>query len=31
MKTTTMIDKYKEENIETESQIEVDNGVHPLH
>ena len=30
MKTTTLIDIYKEENIETESQIEVDNGVHPL-
>ena len=26
-----MIDRYKEENIETESQTEVDNGVHPLH
>ena len=31
MKTTTMIDRYKEENTETESQTEVDNGVHPLH
>ena len=31
MKTTTMIDRYNEENIETESQTEVDNGVHPLH
>ena len=31
MKATTMIDRYKEENTETESQIEVDNGVHPLH
>ena len=31
MKTTTMIDRYKEENKETESQTEVDNGVHPLH
>ena len=31
MKTTTLIDRYKEENIETESQAEVDNGVHPLH
>ena len=30
-KTTTLIDRYKEENIETESQTEVDNGVHPLH
>ena len=26
-----MIDRYKEENTETESQTEVDNGVHPLH
>ena len=31
MKTTTMIDRYKEEHTEIESQIEVDNGVHPLH
>ena len=31
MKTTTMIDRYKEENTETESQTEVDNGFHPLH
>ena len=31
MKTTTLIDRYKEENTETESQTEVDNGVHPLH
>ena len=31
MKTTTMIDRYKEENTETESQPEVDNEVHPLH
>ena len=31
MKTTTLIDRYKEENTETESQIEFDNGVHPLH
>ena len=31
MKTTTLIDRYKEENTESESQIEVDNGVHPLH
>ena len=31
MKTTALIDGYKEEYIETESQIEVDNGVHPLH
>ena len=31
MKTTTLIDRYKEENTETESQPEVDNGVHPLH
>ena len=31
MKTRTLIDKYKEENTETESQTEVDNGVHPLH
>ena len=31
MKTTTMIDRYKEENTETESQTEVDNRVHPLH
>ena len=31
MKTTTLIDRYKEENTETESQQEVDNGVHPLH
>ena len=30
-KTTTLIDIYKEENTETESQTEVDNGVHPLH
>ena len=31
MKTTTMIDRYKEENIKTKSPTEVDNGVHPLH
>ena len=31
MKTTTLIDRYKEEKTETESQTEVDNGVHPLH
>ena len=31
MKTTKLIDRYKEENIETESPTEVDNGVHPLH
>ena len=31
MKTTTLIDRYKEGNTETESQTEVDNGVHPLH
>ena len=31
MKTTTLIDRYKEGNIETESQPEVDNGVYPLH
>ena len=31
MKTTTLIDRYKEDNIEKESQPEVDNGVHPLH
>ena len=31
MKTTTLIDRYKEENIETESQTKVDNRVHPLH
>ena len=32
MKTTTMIDRYKEENIESEShKTKVDNGVHPLH
>ena len=31
MKTTTMIDRYKEENIEIESQTEVDNRFHPLH
>ena len=31
MKNTTLIDRYKEENTETESQTEVDNGVHPLH
>ena len=30
MKTTTMIDRCKEENTEIESQTEVDNGVHPL-
>ena len=30
-KTTTLIDRYKEENTETESQTEVDNEVHPLH
>ena len=26
-----MIDRYKEENTETESQPKVDNEVHPLH
>ena len=31
MKTTTLINRYKEENTESESQTEVDNGVHPLH
>ena len=31
MKTTTLIDKYKEENTETVSQIEANNGFHPLH
>ena len=31
VKTTTLIDRYKEENTETKSQTEVDNGVHPLH
>ena len=31
MKTTTLIDRYKEGNTETESQPEVDNGVYPLH
>ena len=31
MKTSTLIDRYKEENTETESLTEVDNGVHPLH
>ena len=32
MKTTTLIDKYKEENTELEShKTKVDNGVHPLH
>ena len=31
MKTTTLIDRYKEENTKTESPTEVDNGVHPLH
>ena len=30
MKTTTLIDRWKEEDTETESQTEVDNGVHPL-
>ena len=30
-KTTTLIERYKEENTETESQTKVDNGVHPLH
>ena len=30
-KNTTLIDIYKEENTEIESQTEVDNGVHPLH
>ena len=30
-KTTTPIDKYKEENTESESQTKFDNGVHPLH
>ena len=29
MKTTTLIDIYKEGNTETESQPKVDNGVHP--
>ena len=30
MKTTTLIDRYKEENTESEShKTEVDNGVHP--
>ena len=31
MKTTTLIDRYKEQNTEIESQPKVDNGVHPLH
>ena len=31
MKTTTLIDRYKEENTKTQSLTEVDNGVHPLH
>ena len=31
MKSTTLIDRYKEANTEIESQLEVDNGVHPLH
>ena len=31
MKTSTLIDRYKEENIETESLTKFDNGVHPLH
>ena len=32
MKTTTLIDRYKEENTESEShKTEVDSGVHPLH
>ena len=32
LKTPTMIDRYKEENTESEShKTEVDNGVHPLH
>ena len=31
MKTTTLIDRYKQENTEIESPTEVDNGVHPLH
>ena len=31
MKTTTLIDIYNEENTKTEPQIEVNNGVHPLH
>ena len=30
-KTPTLIERYKEENTETESQTVVDNGVHPLH
>ena len=30
-KTTTLIDRYRKKNTETESPIEVDNGVHPLH
>ena len=30
MKTTTLIDRCKEENTEIESQTEVDNEVHPL-
>ena len=32
MKTTTLINRYKEENTESEShKTEVDNGGHPLH
>ena len=31
MKTPTLIDRYKEENTETESKTEVDNGGQPLH
>ena len=30
-KTTTLIDRYKAENTEPDSQTEVDNGFHPLH
>ena len=31
MKTTTLINRCQSENIEIESQTEVDNGFHPLH
>ena len=31
MKTTKLIDIYKEENTEIESQTKVENGVHSLH
>ena len=31
MKIPTLIDRYNEENTKTESQTEIDNGVHPLH